>query len=61
MFDALRSRDTGSRTRIIAVTARAMSEERDRILKYGFDGYISKPVDTVSILSAIESLRKSGD
>lgn len=31
---------------VIALTARAFSEDREEILAYGFDGYLSKPVDS---------------
>lgn len=40
---------------VIAVTARAMKKEKEKILKFGFDGYVSKPVDDDLLLSVIES------
>jgi CheY-like chemotaxis protein len=39
---------------ILALTAHAMRGDRDRFLEAGCDGYISKPIDVKSFLSAIE-------
>lgn len=44
----------GRRTPIIAVTARAMHEDRDLTAAAGMDGYVSKPYSQEDILAAIE-------
>jgi two-component system cell cycle response regulator len=41
-------------TKLVAVTALAMSGDRDRALAAGFDGYISKPIDPQTFASEIE-------
>lgn len=45
-----------SKTKIIAVTAFAMSGDADRILKGGVDDYISKPISIPNFLSTIEKV-----
>jgi two-component system cell cycle response regulator DivK len=44
-LDEISRRRTSNDVKIIAVTARAMTEEIEHILDYGFDDYISKPID----------------
>jgi len=39
---------------VIAVTALAMEGDRERIVEAGFDGYISKPIDTRSFVTTVE-------
>jgi CheY-like chemotaxis protein len=39
---------------VIAVTAQAMDGDRERIVEAGFDGYISKPIDTRTFVSTVE-------
>ena len=46
---------------VIAVTAQAMSGDRERFLRQGFDGYISKPIDTRSFASTVESYLSRSD
>ena len=41
---------------VIAVTARAMEEEKSEILDKGFSGYVSKPVDDQILINLIERM-----
>jgi len=41
---------------IIAVTALAMVGDRDKILSAGFNGYISKPIESEVFISQIETI-----
>lgn len=49
-----REAEIGRRTPIIAVTARAMHEDRELTIAAGMDGYVSKPYSQEDILAAIE-------
>ncbi len=45
---------------VVAVTALAMSGDRERLLRAGFDGYLSKPIDVHTFGADVESfLRRS--
>jgi CheY-like chemotaxis protein len=48
-----REESEGARVPIVAMTASAMSEERDRCLAAGMDDFISKPVSSKIIERAI--------
>lgn len=48
-------RDNGYRKPIIALTAHAMKEERDRSLKSGFDNHITKPIDQKFLVSTLSN------
>ena len=50
-----RERDTGGHVPIIALTAHAMTGDRERCLAAGMDGYVSKPLRPDELFSAIDS------
>lgn len=50
----LRNDDRNRQIRIVALTAYAMVEDRDRAFAVGCDGFISKPIDTRTFSSTIE-------
>ena len=56
------ARCAGARTSndlpIVAVTSLAMPGDRERLLSIGFQGYLSKPIDTRTFGAAIESYLK---
>ncbi len=60
VFDELRKDQNLRHIPVIALTARAMKGDREELLAYGFDGYISKPVDSKLMEEAIEKLMGLG-
>jgi CheY-like chemotaxis protein/HPt (histidine-containing phosphotransfer) domain-containing protein/anti-sigma regulatory factor (Ser/Thr protein kinase) len=51
-----RERSTGGHIPIIATTASAMKEDRERCLAAGMDAYLSKPIDRDALYEAIDVL-----
>lgn len=50
-----RLREWGYRGPIIALTAYALAEERDRCLKAGFDDHLTKPIDRNGLLTEVKA------
>lgn len=55
-----RERETGGHVRIVAMTAHAMSGDRDRCFQAGMDGYLSKPLDPRMLWAVVEQEAPAG-
>jgi two-component system, cell cycle response regulator DivK len=53
-FDAIRALPLGRAIPIIAVTAHAMTGDREAILAHGFDAYITKPLNLRDLLDVVQ-------
>jgi CheY-like chemotaxis protein len=51
-----KERSTGAHILIVAMTAHAMTGDRDRCLEAGMDGYVSKPIKSSQLTRAIDDL-----
>jgi CheY-like chemotaxis protein len=51
----------GVRTPIIAMTAHAMAEDRERCLRAGMDGYVAKPFNAQTLIEAFEMVLSEQD
>jgi signal transduction histidine kinase/CheY-like chemotaxis protein len=54
-----RERDTGMHIPIVAMTARAMSGDREKCLQSGMDDYVSKPIIVAELSAAIDRVMSS--
>ena len=52
----IRQDPTIARTPVIAVTASAMTHDRQKIMASGFDGYQSKPINVKDFLAAVRAM-----
>jgi signal transduction histidine kinase len=52
-LQAIRADITLNRTRVIALTASAMMDDKETILAHGFDAYLTKPLDTELLQQAL--------
>ncbi len=46
---------------VIAVTAHAMSGDEERIIRAGFDGYLAKPIDVVSLVDDLRAMLQAAE
>ncbi|MBA3271961.1 MAG: response regulator [Acidobacteria bacterium] len=51
----------GGHVPIIAVTAHAMTGDREKCLSFGMDGYVSKPIRRADLLAELERCLGRGD
>jgi CheY-like chemotaxis protein len=49
-----------ARLPVLAVTAYAMKEDREKILAAGFDGYVSKPINSPALLKELQKILAKG-
>src|SRR5262249_41651948 len=54
-----RERSSGAHVPIIAMTAHAMTGDRERCLEAGMDGYVSKPLRPDQLLATVDALATS--
>ena len=52
----LRAEETTRRISVMAMTASVMSEDRQKIMAAGFDGYQSKPINVTDFVAAVAQL-----
>jgi two-component system sensor histidine kinase/response regulator len=56
-----RERVSGGHTRIVAMTAHAMTGDRERCLQAGMNGHLSKPIDPQVLFAVVEQQPDGGD
>ena len=52
-LERMRQNERTASIPVLAVTAQAMSGDRERFLEAGFDGYLAKPVDLIELMEAV--------
>jgi len=60
LYKKIREMEGFKNTKIVALTAMAMRADRERIMKVGFDKYITKPIDTKEFIQDIKKMTQNG-
>jgi two-component system cell cycle response regulator DivK len=60
MLDEIRADPSREHLPVIVVTAAAMRGDRERLLRAGFDAYVSKPIDIMTFGPMIEGFLPKG-
>jgi two-component system cell cycle response regulator DivK len=53
VLERMRQNERTASIPVLALTAQAMSGDRERFLEAGFDGYLAKPVDVRELIEAV--------
>jgi two-component system cell cycle response regulator DivK len=53
-LERLRQNERTASIPVLALTAQAMSGDRERFLEVGFDGYLAKPIDVAELLRVVK-------
>jgi two-component system cell cycle response regulator DivK len=53
-LDRMRQNERTASIPVLALTAQAMSGDRERFLEVGFDGYLAKPIDVAELLRVVK-------
>lgn len=56
IIEFIRKKDGGEKIPVIAVTGLAQENDKEKILKLGFDSYISKPIDTANFANQVKNI-----
>jgi two-component system cell cycle response regulator DivK len=59
-LERLRAQPATADIPVVALTASAMREDRERFLTAGFDGYLTKPIDVREFGNQVRSFLKNG-
>jgi two-component system, cell cycle response regulator DivK len=54
-LERMRQNERTASIPVLALTAQAMSGDRERFLEAGFDGYLAKPVDVGALIEAVRA------